>query len=51
MALRIYRSPEGYTFQYEEGTQPSGYEPADEKPKVTRKRRTPANKAAKPADK
>ena len=51
MALRIYRSPDGYTFQYEEGTQPAGYELADEKPKVTRKRRTPANKAAKPANK
>lgn len=52
MALRIYRSPEGFTFQYEEGTQPAGYEPVDEqKPKATRKRRTPANKAAKPADK
>lgn len=53
MALRIYRSPEGYTFQYEEGTQPAGYEPADETPKkpAQRKRRTPANKAAKPADK
>ena len=35
MALRIYRSPECYTFQYEEGTQPAGYEPADEKPKPT----------------
>ena len=51
MALRIYRSPEGYTFQYEEGTQPAGYEPADENPKTARKRRTPANKAAKPANK
>lgn len=51
MALRIYRSPDGYTFQFEEGTQPAGYEPADEKPKATCKRRTPANKAAKPADK
>lgn len=45
MALRIYRSPEGYTFQYEEGTQPAGYEPADEKPKAAPKRRTVANKA------
>lgn len=53
MALRIYRSPEGFTFQYEEGTQPVGYEPVDEpKPKpAARKRRTTANKAVKPDNK
>jgi len=46
MALRIYRSPEGFTFQYEEGTQPDSYvlvTPA--KPKAAPKRRTTANKA------
>ena len=45
--LRIYKSPDGYTFQYEEGTQPEGYVLADEKPKAKK----PANKAKKPADK
>jgi hypothetical protein len=53
MALRIYRSPEGFTFQYEEGTQPEGYEPlTPDKPKAApKRRRTTNNKAAKPADK
>ncbi len=45
--LRIYRAPNGRTYQYEEGTQPAGYEPADEKPKPAPKRRTAANKARK----
>ena len=44
--LRIYRSPEGHTFQYEEGTQPEGYVLAD-RPKAQGKRRTAQNKAAK----
>ncbi len=44
--LRIYRSPEGFTFQYEEGTQPDGYVLAEAaKPKAAPKRRTTANKA------
>ena len=52
MALRIYRSPEGYTFQFEEGEQPASYVLADEKPKAAqRKRRTTQNKAAKPDNK
>ena len=52
MALRIYRSPEGFTFQFEEGTQPEGYEPlTPDKPKAAPKRRTTANKAQKPANK
>lgn len=52
MALRIYRSPEGFTFQYEEGTQPDGYVLATpEKPKAAPKRRTTANKAAQPKNK
>lgn len=52
MALRIYRSPEGLTFQYEEGTQPDGYALVTaEKPKAAPKRRTTANKAEKPANK
>lgn len=42
MALRIYRSPEGFTFQYEEGKQPAGYELVA--PKPAPKRRTTANK-------
>lgn len=46
MALRIYRSPDGFTFQYEEGTQPDGYVLAETaKPKAAPKRRTTANKA------
>lgn len=46
MALRIYRSPDGFTFQYEEGTQPAGYVLVTaEKPKAAPKRRTAANKA------
>ncbi len=52
MALRIYRSPEGFTFQYEEGTQPDGYVLVTaEKPKAAPKRRTTANKAAKAQNK
>lgn len=50
--LRIYRAPNGATYQYEEGMQPDGYELADEqpagaepKPKPARKARTTANKA------
>lgn len=51
--LRIYRSPEGWTFQFEEGTQPPNYELVDEpRPKATpRKRRTTPNKAQKPDNK
>ena len=46
MALRIYRSPDGFTFQYEEGTQPAGYVLVTaESPKAAPKRRTTANKA------
>lgn len=51
--LRIYRSPEGFTFQYEEGEQPQGYVlVTNEKPNpAPRKRRTTANKAVKPENK
>ena len=51
MALRIYRSPEGFTFQFEEGTQPPSYVPVDEKPKAAPKRRTTANKKRTPENK
>lgn len=52
MALRIYRSPDGFTFQYEEGKQPQGYEPVTpERPKAAPKRRTSANKARTPQNK
>ena len=52
MALLIYRAPDGLTFQFEEGTQPEGYEPlTPDKPKAAPKRRTTANKAQKPANK
>ena len=45
--LRIYRAPDGRTYQYEEGTQPEGYEldapkPDTAKPKPAPKRRTTA---------
>lgn len=54
--LRIYRAPNGSTYQYEEGEQPedhvlvdeqpAGAEPEPEaKPKPARKARTTANKA------
>jgi len=43
--LRIYKDKDGYTFQYEEGTQPAGLEPVEEKAEK------PANKAKKPANK
>ena len=50
--LRIYRAPNGRTYQYEEGEQPEDHvlvdEPAPEpepKPKPARKARTTANKA------
>lgn len=46
MALRIYRSPEGFTFQYEEGMQPDGYVLVTPvKPKAAPKLRATANKA------
>lgn len=47
--LRIYKAPNGYTFQYEEGQQPADHvlaEPVSAKPKAApRKRRAAANKA------
>ena len=49
MALRIYRAPDGFTYQYEEGEQPKGYVLV--KPKAAPKRRTAPNKAAKAANK
>ena len=52
MALRTYRSPEGYTFQFEDGQQPAGYVlVTPDKPKAAPKRRTAANKAAQPKNK
>lgn len=43
--LRIYRAPNGRTYQYEEGEQPAGYEPADAKAKpAANKSRRAANK-------
>ena len=41
--LKIYRDKDGYTFQYEEGTQPEDLELVDDKPKA--KQVKPANKA------
>lgn len=42
--LKIYRDKDGYTFQYEEGTQPEGMELVEPKP-VKAKQAKPANKA------
>jgi hypothetical protein len=47
MALRIYRSPNGLTFQFEEGKAPEGYVLVEPRPKAAPKRRAAANKAAK----
>ena len=41
--LKIYKDKDGYTFQYEEGTQPEGLELVEDKPKA--KQVKPANKA------
>ena len=50
--LKIYKSPDGYTFQYEEGTQPEGYELVEPKAKkAENKAKKPANKSAKKATK
>jgi len=39
--LKIYKDKDGYTFQYEEGTQPEGLVLVEDKPKA----RKTANKA------
>ena len=47
--LRIYRAPNGRTYQFEEGEQPEGYVLADVQPKgakVPNKSRRAANKKA-----
>ena len=50
--LRIYRAPNGRTYQYEEGTQPADHAPVeDEKPKAAPKRRTAQNKRRTAKDK
>lgn len=48
--LRIYRAPDGRTYQYEEGAQPDGYtevmpEPKEKPKPATKARKAPANKA------
>ena len=48
--LRIYRAPNGLTYQYEEGEQPESYVPV-EAPKAQPKRRTTANKRRTAANK
>ena len=45
--LKIYKSPDGYTFQYEEGAQPDGYVLVE----AEKKAKAPANKAKKPINK
>lgn len=47
--LKLYKSPEGYTFQFEEGTAPAGYELVGQK--AAPKARKTANKAKAPANK
>ena len=42
--LKIYKDKDGYTFQYEEGTQPEGLELVEPK-RVSAKVAKPANKA------
>ena len=55
--LRVYRSPGGLTYQYEEGTQPDGYVLADHqpvepaRPKTAGKRRAATNKRLNPNNK
>ena len=49
--LRIYRAPNGRTYQYEEGEQPEGLVPVDEEPKAAPKRRASANKRRTAKDK
>ena len=53
MDMLIYRSPEGFTFQYKPGEPvPPGYVLVEDKPeKAAPKRRTTANKAVKPDNK
>lgn len=48
--LRIYRAPNGATFQYNEGEQPEGYTLADVAD-APAKAAKPANKSRKAADK
>lgn len=45
--MRVYRAPNGLTYQYPEGEQPRGYVLAKTEPK----RRTKVNKAEKAANK
>ena len=45
--LKVYKSPEGYTFQFEEGTQPDGYVLLEPKKPAKAKQAKPANKAKK----
>jgi len=49
--LRIYRAPNGRTYQYEEGTQPAGLEPVDAPAKPQPKRRATTNKRRTAQDK
>lgn len=47
--LKIYTAPDGSTWQYEEGEQPSNY--VEAAPAAKTKEAKPANKAAKVANK
>ena len=48
--LRIYKAPDGTTWQHEEGAQPAGYVSADA-PKAQPKRRAAQNKRRAAQDK
>lgn len=49
--LKIYRDKCGYTFQYEEGTQPDGYELVEKAAKAPANKKAPAKKKTKKVEK
>lgn len=49
--LRIYQSPGGMTFQFEEGTQPAGYVLAKPEKSPAKAKAPAANKARRAANK
>lgn len=49
--LRIYRAPSGLTYQFEEGTQPAGYEPIKPAKAQPKAKAPAANKARAPRNK
>ena len=49
--LKIYRDENGYTFQYEEGTQPDGYVLAEKAVDKPANKKAPAKKKTKKVEK